>query len=106
MGLFGFQIRPVSGPEIVDFWGLNGPEPAQNPLEVVEREAPHHFKWVGDRFGAVYTTKIDDLRSGNRPDLKTKQSDFQTYLTLEGSRSGWPCTNCVRAFWLDPGFQR
>jgi hypothetical protein len=24
MGLSGFQIRPVSGPEIADFKGLNG----------------------------------------------------------------------------------
>jgi len=43
MGLLGFQIRPVSGPEIVDLEGLNGPKPVQNPLKVVGLEVPHHF---------------------------------------------------------------
>jgi len=47
MGLFGFQIRPVSGPEIVDFWGLNGPEPAQNPLEVVVAKCPTTLSGAG-----------------------------------------------------------
>ena len=45
MGLLGFQNRPVSGPEIVDFCGLNGPRPVQNPFKMVGREALHHFEW-------------------------------------------------------------
>ena len=53
MGLFGFQFRPVSGPEIVDFGGLNGPIPVQSPFKVVGREAPNHFKWLLNRFKAV-----------------------------------------------------
>jgi len=50
MGLFGFQIRPLSGPKIVDLGGLDGPKPVQNPVKMVGREAPHHFNWVLDRF--------------------------------------------------------
>jgi len=50
MGLLGFQIRPVSGPGIVDVRALNGPKPVQNPFKVVGHEAPHHFEWV---FGQV-----------------------------------------------------
>jgi len=106
MALFGFQIRPLPGTEIVDFWGTNGPKTIQNPLEVVGREAPRHFKWVWDRFRAVWIPKIDALRSEPMLDLKTKQSHFQTYLTLEGSRSGCPCIHFVHALWLDPGFKR
>ncbi len=33
MRLFGLQIRPVSGPEIVNFGDLSGPEPLQNPVQ-------------------------------------------------------------------------
>jgi len=49
MGLFGFQIRP----KIVDFGGLNGLKPGQDPLEVAGRFVPHHFKWILARFGAA-----------------------------------------------------
>ena len=83
MGLFGFQIRPLFGPEGVDFGDPNGPKPVPNPLKVAGRFAPHNFKWVLDRFRAVCTPKVDDFRSGKRPDLKTKQCHFQTYLTLK-----------------------
>ena len=38
--------RGWAGPEIVDFWGLNGPLLPQNPLEKVGGEAPHFFQWV------------------------------------------------------------
>ena len=56
MGLVGFQIRPVSGLEVVDFGGLNGFSPAQNPLKEVGRFAPHHFKLVlvGPGWGSLY----------------------------------------------------
>ena len=50
---------------------------------MVGREAPHHFKLGLDRFKAVETPKIDDFRSGDRSDLKTKHSHVQTYLTSE-----------------------
>ncbi len=40
MGLSGFQIRPVSGPEIADFWGLNGPGKAFKHVGVLR---PHRF---------------------------------------------------------------
>ena len=53
MGLLGFQIRPVSGPEIADFGGLNGPKSLQNPSKMVGRFAPHHFGWVLKRFRSV-----------------------------------------------------
>ncbi len=46
MGLFGFQTRPVSGPEILDFVVINSPKPLRNPLKIVGRYAPHHFKSV------------------------------------------------------------
>jgi len=82
MGSFGCQCRPASGPEIVDVGGLNGSKPAQNPFEVVGGFAPHRFKWVLDRFRAVYATKIDDFRSRSRPALTTKQSHFQPDLLL------------------------
>jgi len=36
IGLLGFQNRPVSGPEIVDFCGLDGPKQAQNPFPVFQ----------------------------------------------------------------------
>ncbi len=108
MGLSGFHIRPVSGLDIADVGGLNGPKPLRSPSKMVGCEAPHHFGWVLQRIRAVLTSKIGDLRSRNRPDLKTRQSNFQTYLTLnvwfvlgpgglreapEGSRKayGWPC---------------
>ena len=76
MGLFGFRIRPVSGPEIVDFGGLNGLNPVQNPRKEVGREVPHHFSWVLGLVRAVWTHKIDDFRSGDRPDLKTRLTHF------------------------------
>jgi len=75
---FGFPNRSASGPEIVDLCGLNYPRPAQNPFKMVWRFALHNFEWVLDRCRAVYTTKIDDLGSRNRPILKTQQSNFQT----------------------------
>jgi len=72
----------------VEFCGLNGPKPLENPFKVVGHEAPHHFEWVLDRFRAVETPKLDDFRPGSRPDLKTKQSHVQAYLTLKrGARA-------------------
>ena len=53
MGLLGFQIRPVSGPEIVDVWNLNDPQPLQNPSKMVGHFVPHHFGLVLKRFRAV-----------------------------------------------------
>ena len=53
MGLLGFQNRPILGSEIVDFWGPHGFKPLQNPFKMVGREAPHHFEWFLDPFGAV-----------------------------------------------------
>ena len=61
--------------------GLNGPKRTKNHSKY---EAPHHFEWVLVRLKAVQTTKTDDLRSRNRPILKTQQSHFQTYLMLKG----------------------
>ena len=52
MGLSGFQIRPVSGPEVADLEGLSGPL-IQNPSKMAGRFAPHHFGWVLKRFRAV-----------------------------------------------------
>jgi len=53
MGLLGFQNRPIFAPKIVVLGGLNGPKPGQNPLKVVGRFAPHHFKWISARLRAV-----------------------------------------------------
>ena len=49
MGLLGFQIRPVPGPETFDLGDLNGPKPVQNTLKVVGHKPPHHFSgcWTG-----------------------------------------------------------
>ena len=80
MGLLGFQNKPVSEPEIVDFGGLNGPKPVRNPFKMVGRFAPRHFELVLDRFRAVWTTKIEDFRSRNLPILQTQQPQVQTYL--------------------------
>ncbi len=85
MGLVGFQIWPVSGPEILDGTGLNGPKLLQHPSEIVGREAAHHFGLVLKPLRAVQTRKIHDFRHRNWPDLKTKQSHSQTYETLECS---------------------
>ncbi len=46
MGLSGFQIRLVSGPEIADVGGLDGPKPLQNQSKMVGHEAPHQFGWI------------------------------------------------------------
>ncbi len=35
MGLSGFLIRPVSGPEIADLGGLSDPKPLRNPSKMV-----------------------------------------------------------------------
>ena len=67
--------------------------------------APHHFNWVLDRFRAVWTPKIDDFRSGSRPDLKTKQSHSQTYLTLEGSSHEDPADQPARSAAARWGFK-
>ena len=53
VGLFGFQILPVSEQEIVKFEGPNSSKTVQNPFKVVGRFAPHHFEWVLDGFRAV-----------------------------------------------------
>ena len=42
-------LRPGSekskiGPEIIDFGGLNGLKPVQNPFKAVGHEVPHRFK--------------------------------------------------------------
>jgi len=88
MELFGFQIRPVPGPEIVDFWGLNGPKRAQNPFKVVGCEAPQPFTWVLSRSRALETPEIDNFRPRNRTDLQTKRSQFpdlpKAYMRLVG----------------------
>jgi hypothetical protein len=78
MGSSGFQIQPVSGPEIADVGGLNGLKPLANPSKMVGRFAPHHFGWVLKRFRVVKTSKIADFLAPDRPDLKTRQSHFQT----------------------------
>ena len=64
MGLLGFQIRPVSGLEIVDLGGLNGLKAVQNQFKDVWCEAPHHF-----RYGFWFRSEI-------RLDLKTQQSQY------------------------------
>jgi hypothetical protein len=46
MGLLGFQIRPVSGPDIADFGGLRRPKPLRNPSNMMGREAAPPF-WMG-----------------------------------------------------------
>ena len=85
MGLLGFQNRPAPGPEIFDFCGLNGPKPARNPFEMVERFAYHNFEWVLCRLRAVPATTIKDLRSANAGRFwKTEQSHLKTYLMLYG----------------------
>ncbi len=91
MGWLRFQMRPASRPEIADFGSLNGPRSLQNQFQMVGRFAPHHFGWVSKRFRTGKSTNIDDFRSRNRPDLKTQQSNFQTYLTLNVSMK-WPRT--------------
>jgi hypothetical protein len=40
MELFCFQIRPVSGPEMADFGGLDGPNPVQNLSKLAGCFAP------------------------------------------------------------------
>ena len=67
MGLSGFQIRPVSGPEIADLGGLNGPNPLQNPSQMVGSEVPQFSWWV-----TVETPEIDDSQPKHRPDLKNQ----------------------------------
>jgi hypothetical protein len=57
MGLLGFQVRPVSGPEIANFEGLSGPKPLQNASKMVGRFAPQHFGLVLKRLKAVYISK-------------------------------------------------
>jgi len=99
MGLFGFQIRPISGPEILDFRCLHGPKPVQNPIKEAGCFVPHHINWVLGRFRAVKTSKIDDFLPGNRPGLKTKQAHCQTYRTLNLSITNRSRTTLSRMIW-------
>ncbi len=50
MELSGFQIRPISGPVLADFEGLDGPKPLQNPSKLIGTLRAPPF-WMG--FGAV-----------------------------------------------------
>ncbi len=84
MGLSGFEIRPVSGPEIADLGDLNGPKPLRNPSKMVGRFAPHHFGWALKRFRADEIPQHRRFQvKQKRPDVKTRQSHFQTYLMLQ-----------------------
>ena len=53
MRLLGFQIRPVSGPEIVDFVILNGRKTGPKSIKNGGVLRPHQSKWVWDRLAAV-----------------------------------------------------
>jgi hypothetical protein len=41
MGLSGFQIRPLPGPELADLGALRGPKPLQNPSKMVGAAPPN-----------------------------------------------------------------
>ncbi len=53
MGLTGSRTQVVCGPEITKFWGLDGPQPLQNPSKMVGRFVPHHFGYVLKRFRTI-----------------------------------------------------
>ena len=56
MGLFGFQTRPVSGPEIVGFGGLNGLNPIKNQVKAVTGLGP--FKHQKSTISGPETRRI------------------------------------------------